>query len=77
VPESFGEINTLRTEQQHDLDYGNTGKVSAKRRKISAIFRKHSGNATPETTSPEHFPVFQLSLLSSIASDLRVLSSKQ
>jgi hypothetical protein len=72
-PESFVDVNDLRTELQHDLDHGGEGKAAAKRMKVSAAFRKYAGVNTPATLSPDRFPVVQASLLGAIDGDLREL----
>jgi hypothetical protein len=73
VPQSFRDINLLRTDAQHDIDHGKRSDVAAKRKKIAATFRKYVNGSTPTTLAPEHFPVFQASLLSAIEKDLRLL----
>jgi hypothetical protein len=74
IPESFQDINLLRTEEQHDLDHGKPVDVAAKRKKIAASFSKYVNATTPTTLAPEHFPLFQASLLAAIEKDLRVLA---
>ena len=76
VPNSFTDVNVLRTDLEHDLDHGKKKKISAKRKEISAIFSKYSGAATPATIAPNHFPIVQANLLSSLEEDLRVLIKK-
>jgi len=70
---SFVDINSLRTDLQHDLDHGKAKKSASKRRKVSAAFSKYASAPTPTTTSPEHFPVFQVGLLTQIEKDLRTI----
>jgi len=72
-PDSFKDVNVLRTDLQHDVDHGKAGKVTAKRKDISATFRKYGSGATPRTLEPEHFIIVQLNLLSAIDRDLRAL----
>lgn len=72
-PESFVEINLLRTGLQHDIDHGSAGKVKAKRIKIGNVFKKYSGATSPETLAPEYFKVFQANLLDSLYKDLKSL----
>jgi predicted DNA-binding protein YlxM (UPF0122 family) len=40
-PQSFVDINELRTDMQHDVDHGKAGKVAAKRKKMSEAFKKY------------------------------------
>jgi hypothetical protein len=58
---------------RHDLDHGDEGKVRAKRRRAAEVFTKYAGKGTPETISPERFPILQANLLTAIESDLRGL----
>jgi len=76
MPESFTDINGLRTDLQHDVDHGKPGKVAATRKKISAAFKKYASAPTPQTIAPEQFVIFQLNLLYSIETDLRMLQPK-
>jgi len=72
-PQSFADVNDLRTAEQHDLDHGKQSKVSAKRKKLGATFKKYSGSLNPATLAPEKFAVVQASLLSEIEKDLRMI----
>jgi hypothetical protein len=73
VPQSFNDVNQLRTDLQHDLDHGDKKKVAAKKKRIGATFRKYAGENSPFTIGPERFPLVQANLLSAIESDLHVL----
>lgn len=73
IPSSFVDINTLRTDLQHDLDHGKQRKVAAKRKRSSATFKKYASASTPKTAAPENFPLLQVSLLHQIEKDLRAL----
>ncbi|MGY4157511.1 hypothetical protein ACVINW_003353 [Bradyrhizobium sp. USDA 4461] len=73
IPNSFVDVNVLRTDLQHDLDHGKQKKVASKRRKSSATFKKYASSATPQTSAPESFPLLQVALLAHIEKDLRVL----
>jgi hypothetical protein len=73
-PEAFKDVNTLRTDLQHDIDHGKAGKVATKRRDISATFGKYGSGATPRTLAPEQFVVVQMNLLGAIDRDLRALT---
>jgi hypothetical protein len=57
TPASFTEVNILRTDLQHDLDHGKAKKVSAKRKKSSATFRRYANSPTPQTSAPDNFPL--------------------
>lgn len=70
-PQSFADVNDLRTAEQHDVDHGKQTKVSAKRKKLGATFKKYSGALNPATLAPEKFAVVQGSLLTEIEKDLR------
>ncbi len=73
VPPSFVDINTLRTDLQHDLDHGKPKKAASKRKKSSATFRKYANSSTPQTSAPDNFPLLQVGLLNQIQGDLRTL----
>lgn len=70
-PEVFTEINVLRTDLEHDVDHGKTGKVRAKRKGIGKIFAKYASTSSPSTLEPEHFPAVQAKLLGSIEKALQ------
>jgi Protein of unknown function DUF262 len=69
-PQSFADVNTLRTDLQHDVDHGDKAKVKAKQKKIGGTFLKYSGIATPQLLDPERFVLVQANLLSAIELDL-------
>jgi Protein of unknown function DUF262 len=73
MPSSFTDVNTLRTDLQHDLDHGKPNKAAAKRRKGSTTFKKYANSTTPQTSAPENFPLFQVGLMNLIETDLRTL----
>lgn len=72
-PQSFLDVNELRTDQNHDVDHGKASKVRAKRRKLAAAFVKYAGSGTPDTIDPHRFSLVQANLLGSIEGDLRAL----
>lgn len=74
-PQSFQDINTLRTDLQHDVDHGKEKKVRAKRRKMGQVFRKYSGVPSPASLAPERFLVVQANILSALKRDLYNLDS--
>ncbi len=73
IPSSFSDINTLRTDLQHDLDHGKAKKAASKRRKASATFKKYANSPAPKTSSPDRFPLLQASLMNQLEIDLRTL----
>jgi hypothetical protein len=73
APQSFLDINSLRTESRHDLDHGKASKSRAKRKKIGDVFKKYSGATSPSVLAPERFPVVQSNLLGAIKADLASL----
>jgi hypothetical protein len=75
-PESFKDVNTLRTAEHHDVDHGKTSKVSAKRRRFGNVFRKLAGVTTPETLAPERFVLVQAKLLQALEGDIQNLKWK-
>jgi hypothetical protein len=72
-PDSFVDVNTLRTELQHDVDHGDKAKVKAKRAKAGVTFEKYSGAASPLTLAPERFAVVQANLMTALEADLKGL----
>ena len=73
LPESFVDVNTLRTERQHDVDHGNATAVRSKRKKAGATFAKYSGAKTPELLDAACFPLSQAKLLAALSADLAKL----
>ena len=73
VPESFKDVNALRTDLKHDLNHGKKKKVKAKKKKIGAVFQKYAGVPSPAGLAPERFAVVQGNLLSALKKDLRQL----
>jgi hypothetical protein len=76
TPQSFIDVNTLRTDLQHDVDHGKPKKVRAKRKLIATSFSRYGGVASPATLGPESFPLVQANLLTALESDLRALPGK-
>jgi hypothetical protein len=75
-PQSFSDVNTLRTDLRHDTDHGEASKVKAKRKKFGKVFERYGGVATPETMDPAHLPLVHSNLLGAIEGDLRVLLTR-
>lgn len=73
VPQSFKDVNDLRTMLQHDVDHGKATKVAAKNKGLAKIFEKFSGASTPAALDPAAFPLLQANLLSAIEKDLQSL----
>lgn len=72
-PNSFADVNTLRTELRHDVDHGSAANVRSKRRKIGGTFLKYAGSGTAETLDPLKFVLVQANILTAIESDLKAL----
>lgn len=71
LPQSFVDVNILRTDLQHDVDHGNQGKVKAKRIKSGSTFEKYSGVRAPQLLDAGRFILVQANLLSAIELDLK------
>jgi hypothetical protein len=74
LPQSFVDVNTLRTDLQHDVDHGEQGKVRATRKKIGTTFNQYSGAKSPEVLEPSRFVLVQANLLSAVELDLTNLA---
>lgn len=72
-PDSFTDVNTLRTEVRHDVDHGDAGKVRSKRRKIGKTFDKYAGSGTPETLEPSRFVLVHANLMTALEADLKAI----
>ena len=72
-PVSFSDVNTLRTDLQHDVDHGKSGTVKAKKKKIGATFQKYGGSSSPEALDPLRFVLVQANLLTALEHDLATL----
>lgn len=70
-PASFADVNTLRTDLQHDVDHGEAKKVRAKRKKIGTTFEHYSGAKSPQVLDEARFVLVQANLLSAIELDLK------
>ena len=74
LPDSFIDVNILRTERQHDVDHGDASKVRSKRKKAGATFSKYAGAKTPELLDNPRFPLVQAKLLGALIEDLSTLT---
>lgn len=74
LPQSFADVNTLRTDLQHDVDHGDRGKIKAKRKRIGSTFEQYSGARSPQLLDASRFVLVQANLLSAIELDLKNLS---
>jgi hypothetical protein len=74
LPQSFIEVNTLRTELQHDVDHGEEKKIRAKKIKAGAVFEKYAGVKSPDLLESSRFVLVQANLLSAIELDLTNLT---
>lgn len=70
MPTSFVDVNTLRTDLQHDVDHGEQKNIAKKQKKVGETFRKYSGVDSPHLLDSERFVLVQANLLSSIDLDL-------
>ena len=73
VPQSFQDINTLRTDLQHDVDHGTNTKVKAKKIRIGQTFKKYAGAPSPSGLAPERFVLVKANLLGALRNDLQQL----
>ncbi len=76
VPNSFTDVNELRTDLRHDVDHGKPTKVRSRRRKIGRVFATYAGRGTPETMEPTKLALVQSNLLAAIEGDLQGLLLK-
>ncbi len=72
-PQSFKDVNTLRTELQHDTDHGDAKSVLRKKTKHGALFLKLSGAASSALAAPVRFTQLQVNILKALRADLRGL----
>jgi hypothetical protein len=75
LPQSFVDVNDLRTHLRHDIDHGKEKKVKQKRRKLGGAFAKYAGSGAPETTDPSRLPLIQANLLGALQADLQSILS--
>jgi hypothetical protein len=73
VPQSFIDVNDLRTMNEHDVDHGKPTKVAKKNKKLGASYAKYFGAGSPDTTNSNSFVVGQSNLLSALVIDLQML----
>ena len=73
-PVSFADVNTLRTELQHDTDHGDKSKVKAKKTQAGSTFKKYSGDISPDVLATSRFILAQANILSALELDLMNLS---
>lgn len=76
LPQSFADVNVLRTAERHDVDHGKVKKAAAKRLGFGKTFKRYAGATTPSTLAPESFVVAQAKLLAALEADLRTLKWK-
>ena len=72
-PSSFKDINTLRTEEEHDVDHGKNSDVRKKKMTHGELFQKYSGVISPVLAAPVQFPLLQLALLRAVQCDLQAI----
>jgi hypothetical protein len=74
LPSSFNDVNVLRTDLQHDTDHGDKAKVKAKKTQVGSVFKRYSGDASPDVLDPARFVLVQANILSALELDLKNLS---
>jgi hypothetical protein len=73
LPISFEDVNVLRTDLQHDTNHGDKSKIKAKKTQAGSIFKKYSGQASPDLLDPSRFILAQANVLSALELDLKNL----
>jgi len=73
LPESFVDVNNLRTLNEHDVDHGKAGKVAKKKKELAAAFEKYSGEKAPLAIDQTKFIIVQANILSALENDMRQL----
>jgi len=74
LPESFSDVNDMRTLNEHDVDHGKPGKIAKKKKDLAAVFEKYSGEKSPSATDPTKYIVIQSNILGALENDLRLLA---
>lgn len=74
TPNSFADVNDLRTMLQHDVDHGKGTKAAAKRKHLASVFSKYSGAPSPDSVDPAAFPLIQANILAGVEADLQMLA---
>lgn len=72
-PQSFIDVNDLRTMNEHDVDHGKASKVAKKNKRLGASYFKYFGVGSADTTSSSSFVVGHSNLLSALELDLQSL----
>jgi hypothetical protein len=73
LPESFVDVNDLRTLNEHDVDHGKVGKVAKKKKELATAFEKYSGEKAPSAVDPTKFIIVQANILAALENDMRQL----
>jgi len=74
LPTSFGDVNVLRTDLQHDTDHGDKPKIRVKKTQAGSTFKKYSGEVSPDVLDPSRFVLVQANILSALELDLKNLA---
>lgn len=74
IPNSFADVNDLRTMLQHDVDHGKGTKAAAKRKHLASIFSKYAGAPSADAVDPAAFPLIQANILAAVQTDLQILA---
>lgn len=75
IPESFSDINTLRTDLQHDVEHGDKRKIRAKKLKAGSVFRKYASTSSAVGLAPDQFIIVQANLLASLRRDMNTIKT--
>ena len=73
IPETFEDINTLRTDLQHDVEHGDKHKIRAKKLKSGTTFSKYAPSHSPIGLAPDQFIIVQANLLASLRRDMNTI----
>lgn len=73
IPQSFEDVNTLRTDLQHDLEHGDKRKIRTKKKKAGSVFREYAGVSSPVGLAPDQFIIVQANLLASLRADMNII----
>jgi len=75
IPESFHDINTLRTDLRHDVEHGDKRKIRAKKFKAGSVFRKYASTSSAVGLAPDQFIIVQANLLASLRRNMNTIKT--
>jgi len=73
LPEVIADIRALRTQLRHDVDHGQTPKVTSKRKAQGKAFAKYANVSSPEVLSQDKFIIVQARILKAVLDMLEEL----